>query len=71
MLEYLETFGDDLDGNRGVVQKMYEIEPSDFPLIKEQVLDALKEMTITINLIDSLGDKIEFEVEPLEYLQCR
>lgn len=69
--------GADLDGNRGIVAKFYEIEESDREEITSQVQEAISMMgededipdTLTIVLIDPLSEEeVYLEIRPKDYL---
>lgn len=44
MMLWIENYGEDIDGNRGVKKHRYAIEESDRPQIKEQVQEYLSSL---------------------------
>lgn len=73
MLEYVEHYGVDIDGNRGMRVKNYEIEPSDEADIKDSIIEHIEATgekpsnELTIYLINREGEAIGFEISPYEY----
>lgn len=68
MRAYKENYGADADGNRGVMQWVYELESSDDEEIISQILDTYPDaddrpysMVVTI-------DDVEFEIDVCDYL---
>ncbi|MCI4436936.1 MAG: hypothetical protein JHC33_09040, partial [Ignisphaera sp.] len=61
MIEYFErNYGADADGNRGISFWTFELEPSDEPYIKEQVMELLEgydeedyPKTVTVSLFSN------------------
>jgi len=73
MNSFREHYGQDIDGNRGVVRYEHELEDSDDEVIKEQLLDLKGQVdydeTTTISLCsDSTGDNVEFDIKVSDYL---
>ena len=71
------NYGADLDGNRGITRKFYEIEESDREEIVSQVQEAIDMMnededipnTLAIVLIDPLSEEeVYLEIRPRDYL---
>lgn len=73
MLAYQELYGQDIDGNRGKLMWMYEIEASDRPEIERQVREYLISTdepaeTIIVILQNPYTDKdVYLEVNVKEY----
>lgn len=73
MLEYVEHYGVDIDGNRGMRVKNYKIEPSDEADIKDSIIEHIEATgekpsnELTIYLINREGEAIGFEINPYEY----
>ena len=75
MIEYQEKYGSDADGNRGIIQWNYELEPSDRPVVKELIIEQLAQdeyeytETLTIFMMSYyMEEEVEFDVEISEYL---
>jgi len=73
MNSFRDHYGQDVDGNRGVVRYEHELEDSDDAAIKEQLLELKGQVdydeTTTIDLCSDLtGDNVEFDVKVSDYL---
>jgi len=74
MKRYIENYGEDIDGNRGVPRVCYEIEASDYDTIKPQVDEYLSSLnedpdsTLVVNLIDPVTEEdIYLEINIKDY----
>lgn len=76
MKRYIENYGEDIDGNRGVPRVCYEIEPSDYDTIKPQVDEYLSSLnededpdsTLVVNLIDPITEEdVYFTINIKDY----
>ena len=73
MNSFREYYGQDIDGNRGEVRHIHELEESDNEKIKEQLLGLKGQVgydeTTTIDLCSDLtGDNVEFDIKVSDYL---
>lgn len=79
MIAWQERYGCDADGNRGVLQWEYELEPSDEPEIIEQLFEQLVDETdtssvrelpmCTVTMICPYTDfNLEFEIAPSDFI---
>lgn len=62
MMHWIENYGEDIDGNRGVKVHRYAIEESDRPQIKKQV----EEYIASLDNLDEADE--ELEVVLLDYV---
>lgn len=76
MLRYIENFGEDRDGNRGMPRVCYEVEASDYDDIKPQVDEYLSSLeqdedpedTLVVYLVDPVSEvDVEFTVKIKDY----
>lgn len=74
MISYIEHYGCDIDGNRGVYQRMYELEPRDRAEILEYIFTNYPEYAdrysgeYLVELYDPISDElIEFYVDYEEW----
>lgn len=69
MLIYREEYGQDADGNRGIMQTFAELEPSDAEEIREQIKAQYDPDTTeyTIYIYDEYDGEHEFEVDLNDY----
>ena len=75
MIEYQTTEYQDADGNRGIIQWNYELEPTDRHIVKELIIEQLaqdeyeytEELTIFM-MSHYMEEEVEFDVEISEYL---
>lgn len=74
MISYMEHYGADADGNRGVYQRMYELEDSDRSEILEYIFTNYPEYAdrysgeYLVELYDPISDElIEFYVDYEEW----
>lgn len=76
MKRYIENYGEDIDGNRGIPVTFYEIEPSDYATIKPQVDEYLSSLnededpdsTLVVNLIDPVTEEdVYLEINIKDY----
>ena len=69
MLTYQEEFGADIDGNRGIIQTIAELEPRDSDEVREQIAAQYDPdvTTYTIYMYDHLDNEHEFEVLASDY----
>jgi len=77
MLRWTESYGEDIDGNRGIKRTCYEIEESDVEAIKEQVAEYLSSLNededrdteLDIVLIDPISEvDVYFTIKIKDYL---
>lgn len=77
MLRWTESYGEDIDGNRGVKTHRYAIEESDRPQIKEQVQEYLSSLNenedpdteLDIVLIDPVSEvEVYFTIKIKDYV---
>ena len=78
MLVYPEIWGDDIDGNRGMVVWNYELEDNDFYEVQEKVYEyiwengySLEEIpkVIPIEVYDYINEEeVVIEIETIDYL---
>jgi hypothetical protein len=59
MITYIENYGEDIDGNRGVPTRMYELEPSDRDMVIEAIQDQVP------YLLDDYDSSTTAEIELL------
>lgn len=62
---YQEIYGDDIDGNRGILVWNCEIDEDDYDVICEQLLNRFEIITL-INPYTE--EEVEFEVNVADYL---
>lgn len=76
MMHWIENYGEDIDGNRGVKTHRYSIEESDRPQIKEQVQEYLSSLNededpdteLDIVLIDPVSEvEVYFTIRIKDY----
>lgn len=73
MITWVENYGEDIDGNRGVEMHFYDIEDGDKYEITEQIKACLeqepelKAMTVTL-VCPVTQAKVDFEVNVKDYL---
>lgn len=72
MYSYVENYGQDIDGNRGMLMRFYELEDSD----SEEIIKQLKEDypdgdypdSAFVKLYDNTTDKlVDIEIQPKDY----
>jgi hypothetical protein len=71
----MEHYGDDIDGNRGIMMTSFELDSDDIPEIESQILEyiqstgELPDSNFTVYLIDPISeDTIEFDINPFNYI---
>lgn len=74
MNRIVENYGEDIDGNRGILMVSYELDEDDAPEIEKQLRDYLEESgehpepPFTVYLIDPITDEdVEMEIDPEDY----
>lgn len=69
MLTYPEEWGADIDGNRGIIQTIAELEPSDADEVREQIKVQYEQNVdeYVVYLYDHLDNEHEFEVLASDY----
>ena len=69
MLVYSEMAYQDIDGNRGIIQTISELEPRDSDEVREQIAAQYEfgVYTYTIYMYDHLDNEHEFEVDINDY----
>ena len=65
---YKENYGADADGNRGVMQWVYELEPGDDEEIIAQILDTYPDADDRPYSMVVDIDGVEFEIDVGDYL---
>ena len=68
MKSRLETYGADIDGNRGIKQWQYELDQYDFDEVVEQILNMFPDADDRPDSCTVTIDCIDFEIDIGDYI---